>query len=390
MIQSIRAFPVGQPGAYPIIGLRSGETIEFHFDRMTTDQDTYNFGVIHCNHDWIPSDLDAHEYLQGFQFQRIEESEVSFSTLNEYVHYTFTYPTDISQPRYSGNYAMIVFEGSDIQDRSSWLISFRFVVYETALPVAVNITNSSVVAERFTHQEVNFQVGYKDFTINDPMNDIHVTVIQNMDWQRAHTGIKPIFVKPDVMEFYNARGDQAFEAGNEWRNFEMKALNFASSEVEMIRREEDGYHVYLRQDIPEGKRAYATWPDLNGSYIIHSDMASDSETESEYVNVHFTLTMNEIPEAQILLDGKFLEYSAPVKLTYDTSIRAYHCTLLLKQGYYNYRYLIRDYYNPLGEIKFTEGSHTATENIYHVIVYMYDRNLECDRIVGIQAKQSAR
>ncbi|MFM7309455.1 MAG: DUF5103 domain-containing protein, partial [Flavobacteriales bacterium] len=68
----------------------------------------------------------------------------------------------------------------------------------------------------------------------------------------------------------------------------------------------------------------------------------------------------------------------------------YHATLLIKQGYYNYRYVMRDKYAGDVSLRATEGSYQVTENDYDVFVYWYDRNRGIDRVIGRAKANSIR
>jgi hypothetical protein len=390
-IQSIQVYPEGNPLGYPFIGLNSGENLEFHFDMMSTDLSVLSFGVIHCSHDWKKSDLESSEYLTGFQTQNISTFEAAFNTMYEYAHYEFLFPNDMSKPKYSGNYAMIVFEGNDLNDTNSWLVTYRFMIYESAVSVLSKVGPSSVIADRYTSQEVDFDIAYKDFTMYDPMREINVSILQNMQWDNAKHGLKPIFQKPDVLTFDYNLGENAFGGGSEWRNFDAKNTRYVSAEVEAIMLESDGFNYYLRTDLPEGKRAYASWADLNGNFLVKNDQADNSNLEAEYILVHFRLKIPETPESEVLIEGKFNQFdSTPIKCTYDKTEGVYKAKVLLKQGYYNYRYGIHDTYFSVNDHRSTEGNYAATENDYHIIVYKYDRNLECDRIIAVKADKSFR
>lgn len=390
-IKTIQVYPEDNPLGYPFIALHSSEKLEFHFDIMTNEMETYSYGIVHCDHKWYTDDLPSNEYIQGFQVLNISDFNAGFSTMFDYVHYSFMYPNDMSKPRYSGNYAMIVFSGQDISDKSSWLITYRFMIYENNVSVNSVVSTPSVISRRFTGHEVDFDIGYKGFTIYDPMKDINVAILQNMDWTSAKEELKPIFIKQDVLTFDYSTGENIFDGGSEWRNFDVKDIRYISAEVAGIMKEPDGYHVVLRPDIPEGKKAYATWADLNGNLLIKNDDASDSNLEADYVWVHFQLNMPEIAEADVLVEGMFNRFQkSQDKCSYNRLTGAYECQILLKQGYYNYRYIVRDKFYAQSDLSRTEGNYSATQNDYHIIVYMYDRNRGCDRIIAVKADASAR
>lgn len=390
-IQTVQAYPVGEPLGSPIMGLNSGEQLEFHFDEMDGDLNTYFYGAIHCTSDWRKSDIESTEYLQGFPSQRIDDIENSFSTMYAFVHYRFVFPTDMSKPRYSGNYLMVVSSNQDLSNEEDWIVTYRFIVYELVVNMTASAKSSVVIADRFKKQQVDFNVYHKDFRIFDPMRDVSATIIQNMDWSSSISGLKPVFVKMEELTFDYSSGQNAFVAGTEWRHFEMKNVRFASSEVESIIYESDGFNVNLRPDIPQGGRAYSTETDINGNYLIRNDQGGDSNLEAEYVWVNFFLQMAEVSEGDVLIEGRFTDFlTTPIVCKYNASKKGYTAKVLMKQGYYNYRYAIRDRYRAEDNITYTEGTDAQTENDYTVIVYMNDRNLDCDRILALRSLNSVK
>ncbi|MFM7729356.1 MAG: type IX secretion system plug protein domain-containing protein, partial [Flavobacteriales bacterium] len=100
-VHSAQFFPVGNPLGYPLLALGSSEQLEINFDVFSEDFETLNYGVIHCSHDWKPSDLESGQYIRGFATNQISDIQYSFNTLTNYIHYRFNYPTDISQPTLS-------------------------------------------------------------------------------------------------------------------------------------------------------------------------------------------------------------------------------------------------------------------------------------------------
>jgi hypothetical protein len=384
-VHTIQCFPVGNPLGYPITALGSGEQLEMRFDMFSDEFQSLRYGVIHCSHDWLPSPIESNQYIRGFATDQISDIENSFNTLYDFIHYRFNYPTDMSQPTVSGNYALIVFEGTDLNDRSAWIISQRIIIYELQATIRSNVHASSIIANRYTHQEVDFDLAHKGFSINDPMNDINALIIQNFDWKRTSQFLKPIFIQPDVLTFDYFSGENTFEGCAEWRFFEVKDVRYQSSQVEHIAQLDDGYHVYLRPNVPEGKRAYSSWQDLNGNYLVKNDQAGDDHVESDYMWVHFVLVMPEISDAGVYIEGAFNRYNQLDACTYDKGLGAYTTKILLKQGYYNYRFVLRDLYQSSDNIRVTEGSHAGTENDYHVVMYMYDRGLGVDRVISVAA-----
>jgi len=391
-IMTPSAFPKGNPVGYPIVELSSRQMLEFRFDLAGLDRDDLQFAVIHCDHEWRPSDLSSNQYLQGFNQLRITEMEASFGTRADFVHYHFFFPNDMMQPVISGNYAVIVFEGIDAEDTDSWLMVWRTVFFEPQIRMKARVQQSSVVKNRFTHHEVVCEAVADNYRIINPMNELNMTILPNGDWSGGIHNLKPAYVRPDAMVFEYSDGRSELPAGNEWRDFEMKDMRFAGLGVQSISAGSDAWHVMLRPDFPRGGRgAFDSRNDLNGRFLIRSDIASDSHLEAEYVKVHFTLQLPEVNEGRVLIEGGLSRYAAqPWEMTYDRARNAYVYEAMVKQGYYNYRYAIYDMYHPTGDVSLTEGNFSATENDYHVIIYHYDRRLGADRAVGFHALRSNR
>ena len=73
-----------------------------------------------------------------------------------------------------------------------------------------------------------------------------------------------------------------------------------------------------------------------------------------------------------------------MKLKWDKEASAYEANILLKQGYYDYLYLVKDSNAPEDEHGITddiEGNHFATDNLYTVFVYYADFE-GYDRVIG--------
>lgn len=386
------AYPEGNPTGYPFIALNSGQFLSFHFDKLGTDRIDYRYAVIHCDHNWIETDLESSEYIRGFNQLQITDMEASFGTQRDFVHYHFDFPNDMMQPTISGNYAVVVFEGMNPAELPSRILIWRIVVYESQVRFRAKMQQSSVVRDRFTHHEILCEIIPDTYRIPDPNKELNLSVLQNGDWNHAVNDLKPTFIKPDAIAFQYSDGRMSFPAGNEWRDFEMKDLRFNGINVANVMPGADGYHVLLRPGIPTGGRgAHETRQDLNGRSFVRSDIASDSHLEAEYVMVHFTLQLPQFTEGEVHIEGGPARLSnEPWIMTYDTKQGAYTGAFLVKQGFHNYRYVVYDRYHPGGDISLTEGNFTNTENDYHILVYHYDRAIGADRVVGIQPLNSHR
>ncbi len=93
----------------PVIDLGKGEHLMLSFDDLDGDFKNYSYTLIHCNANWVPSNLLQNEYLNGFAEDRIINYRSSFNTIQPYTRYWQEIPGREVQPIVSGNYLLVVF-----------------------------------------------------------------------------------------------------------------------------------------------------------------------------------------------------------------------------------------------------------------------------------------
>jgi Domain of unknown function (DUF5103) len=386
-----QAYPTGNPLSYPFFELGTTDGLHFCFDELSTDQKDLRFIPLLCTYDWQLDEIETSNYIQGFSELQITNVQHSFNTLVEYTHYQFEFPNDMMKLRLSGNYCIVIFEGDDWQDRSSWRFVFRMLAYEQLVNVASQVHPSSVVSDRFKSQEVDFTLQHPDYSIFDYQNDLHVCIYQNMNWSTYKYELKPVFIKSNELVYDLNLGENAFSGGSEYRNFEFKSLQYQSSAIDYFSRKEDGYHLYLKKDLATGNRTTSSGIDLNGHFFIRNDEASDSDIEAEYVNLHFQIEMPEMSESTVYVDGGYFRMlKQPIALQYDAASKSYKGSCLVKQCFADYRYIVQDQYSSLIDASTTEGNSSQTENIYHLVVYNRDRTTGHDRLVALHADNSVK
>jgi hypothetical protein len=69
-------------------------------------------------------------------------------------------------------------------------------------------------------------------------------------------------------------------------------------------------------------------------------------------------------------------------MTYNPATKEYECTMLLKQGWYNYEFVFRKDGENTGTASKFEGSHYETENDYIVLLYYRNPHDRYDRLIG--------
>ena len=132
----------------------------------------------------------------GYPWTNIENTEAAFNAQINYMHYNFTFPDAYISPKYSGNYAIVVFRGSDPDDVSSYVLTYRILIYEASVGIEAVVSPSSNPGDRRYKQQVDFNVIPGTMVINAPMRDLSCTTIQNFSWTYKVNDLKPIFLEP--------------------------------------------------------------------------------------------------------------------------------------------------------------------------------------------------
>lgn len=384
-IKTVLLFNTRNEMSYPIIGLNGGETIKLSFDDLRRENSIYYFTVIHCNANWEPSDLEQNEYIEGFFEDEIFDFKYSNNTDLYYTHYNLTFPNENMKLTVSGNYIIKAYK---VNDSKNPILTKRFMVFENQVGISMDIKRATDVNESYYRQEVDFKINHDGYDVKDPFGKLNVVLMQNYRWDNAITGLKPKYINDTELNYDYNNSENVFDANNEFRDFDIKSIRYQTIRVKKIQFEAHDKlpHVYLLNDERRSFKQYYSMPDINGNYLIKRNEGTDSETEADYVKVHFDLPYSPpIKDGNLYLFGKFCDwkFKEELKLEYDTINQRYEKEVLLKQGYYNYVYcFVKDGSKNTGDISVVEGSHYETKNEYSILVYHRELNDNFDKLVG--------
>ena len=372
----------------PIIDLNTNEHITISFDEMTEEVSYLQYSLVHCNADWRPSALSDLEYLDGFNTNPIEEFDFSMATFAHYVHYSLTLPNEDVQFKVSGNYVLLVYPENEPE---RVLLQVCFSVYENNILVAPSVTSRTDIDYNREHQQVSVTLNANNYRIQNPYNELKVSVTQNGRRDNEVIVNRPLRIQGSQIFFDHDR-NLIFEAGNEFRRFEMVATRYAGLGVANIYHFDPYYHVELTPVKPRSESSYLYDQTQNGRCVIRQSGASDSDTEADYFVVHFTLDSDPIPGGKIYIDGELTNhlYSPYNEMVYNPQTEQYEKTLLLKQGSYNYQYLFLPDGARTATAAPVEGNYYQTVNEYLVKVYHRAPGERYDRLIGIGMSYSGR
>ena len=342
-----------------------GEPFELHFDDLNGDERNYYYKIKYFNHDWTPSNLFQNEYLKGFDNLRIENYQTSFNTLQPYTHYQLDLPNDQTEFLISGNYLLEIYNESD-----EMVFSRRFLIYEEGTTVNAEVFRTRDLQYYKTHQNIQFSIiPPKGEFFRDPQNQLHVTILQNEQWNSAINSLKPQYNDGSRLE-YRYDTESSFYGGNEYLFFDTKNIQITSANVSMVKLNRL-YETYLTTNYLRRGYPYSFTQDLNGDFIIRTLQGSENgNIEADYSWVHFSLSTPVVfKDQEVYIYGKFNNYdlNETNKMYYNPALEIYEGIILLKQGVYNYKFIAKtpksNLYNEIS------GSHALTENRYLIFVY---------------------
>ncbi|TDQ28391.1 type IX secretion system plug protein [Tenacibaculum caenipelagi] len=380
-IKTIQLRPKHNPNQYaPIV--RLGEVLKLSFDDLDADSKQYQYKIEHMTHDWKSSSMTSNQYIEGFEQNEIINFSNSFNTLQPYTHYSVEIPNQNTIITKSGNYLISV-----IDQNYEVVFTRRCVFYEDITTVGVAVFRSRNASAANQQQTVQFSINHPDTQINNPSQEIHVTLFQNHNWNTVINNLQPLFIKPQQL-LYNHTVETNFWGGNEFLNFDTKYIRSSSLNIAKVERK-NLYHSYLYTDEPRADKTYTYNPDINGQFVIRTTerdaINEQADTEADYSIVHFSLDAFEPYENKnVYVYGAFNNYelSENNKMTYDSNQEIYKASLPFKQGFYNYSYVTLDNNNTI-DLHEVDGSFYQTENEYTVIVYYKPFGEIYDRVIGV-------
>ena len=366
----------------PVLTLNGNDRIVISFDEIADDYSHLQFRLIHCNADWQPSRLIESEYVDGFNYDDIEDYAFSSNTFTNYVNYRFTIPSEHIVPMVSGNYIAEVYPQSDPDDV---LLRARFQVSEET--ARVNGFSSPRTDRGFNSdwQQLTFEVIPTASNIN-PYSDIVVTVSQNRRPDTERVVSHPMKVEGTKI-IYDHLPELIFPASNEYRRFETVRADYPGMGVESVGFEDRSYQAWLRTDSERAEHEYLFDSTQRGRFKIDEYNSSDPDLGADYVTVHFTLDFPELMNGDIFVEGDFTNhrYEDQYRMTYNRDSGVYELALPLKQGSYNYQYVaVKKEEGPegKGDASLVEGDKYETLNEYNICVYYKPAIARADRLIG--------
>ena len=382
-VQTVQLYADGNQLTDPVIPIDDMlERLTLSFDIIDGEGEVLNYTFIHCSHDWHPTDIQRIQYASGFESERLDDYAFSRNTLIPYANYQLRFPQADMMPLISGNYLLIVY-GDDIDDV---YFTRRFMVVDEKAHLNVTVPRyPDDLALTNTHQQLVVKVNMNNYLTGNTQQFSHLTIRQNGRWDNAAEGLKPTYVYPDYISFEH-HPQTVFEGTNQYRRFNTSNFYFQSENLAHIRQTDECFEIDIATCESQARKAYVSYEDIHGEkfiYVENEDL--DNATEADYCRVNFfyrsetPLTHEDLYLMGALNDWCFNESN---KMTYDYKLRGYTCSMVLKQGYYNFMIVTKDSKSGTVMTDLTAGNHWETNNIYKLYYYYYNALKGYDELVG--------
>ncbi len=381
-IQTVLLYPLGDQLSDPVIKLNAGEKLQLEFDDLNTESYTFRYTIIHCDRDWHTSELQVMDYLEGFSEGDITNYQFSLNAIPSYVHYRAVIPSGDMHIKLSGNYILKVYLDND--DDENVIFTRRFFVYEELATVGADIPYYPKKLEYTQHkQQIDLTVRIPDLFNTQADQRVRVFIRQNGRWDNMKRNLVPTTVMSNRLD-YNYPDGIVFDGGNQFRFFDMKSYYYQAPNIRRIISDDKGYEVILHTDYSRAKRQYETYTDIHGMRLVKARNNQETNIEGEYARVDFSLKVPRFFDAEVYIIGALTDWQLDPnsKMVYNESRRMYTKTLFLKQGYYNYKYVVLPNDKTVADVTLLEGDFWDTQNLYKVYVYYRNIMPEYDRLIG--------
>lgn len=377
-IKTLQTIVDGDIFKLPVVTLDGDESLEISFDYLSDQQPWLTYSIVHCDAEWKKDDLSEMDYTEGFFPVRITDVRPSFNTFIPYFHYTVSLPNDETKLTASGNYAVLIHPEDD---EDEVLAVATFSVSEQLAYASGQVTGNTDIDYRKSHQQLIIDLSWSQNKLPfvDAASQLRMMVRQN----RRDDTCKEITV-PTRMEaghaIYEHNKNLIFEAGNNYRRFEFTDVRYATFGIDQVLYEAPYYYAQLTTAKLRNEGASLYDQDQNGRYLVRALHVDDEKTEAEYFKATFMLKAPMMLDREgVYLQGDFSygQYSDEYRMNYDKERNIYWKDVLLKQGAYNYQYLVG------GKTSAIEGNYYETENEYDIYIYYHPNGARYDRLLGV-------
>ena len=390
-IATVQVFNPQRNDNTPIIKLNSNEYLLFLFDDLEAGYKRYNYKIEHRNADWSESGIFESEFIQGQNSDYIRTHKNSFNTYKKYTNYQLQFPNREMNVKLGGNYLLKVYLDHEEQP----VFTKRFAVYQGNVEVGMQTSRYNNPVHKDVNQRIQTIVSSGSQNFTETPDGGRLFIMKNNNWNEHITDINPDFTRTNQLTYNNI--EWAFEGGSEYNWFDTKNLDVPGLTTERNFRKDSVYHTVLRVDFPKYNLPYDDFGDVNGNYYIRNNRYGNeylAASEADYSWVYFALDAFEDQNGQYepYVVGAFnnWEITPDSKMKYNADSKLWENEYFLKQGYYNYQYVVLNKKTKRIEPSYVSGSFWQTENMYQGLFYYRPWGGRYDILMGYGEANSRR
>jgi hypothetical protein len=113
--------------------------------------------------------------------------------------------------------------------------------------VDVEISGNTDIDTYTTHQQISFNINYTNYRVNNPIEEFKPVVCQNRRWDNCINNLRPTYIRNNQL-IYSHNKQLIFDAGNEYRRFEIIDDKVPTMRIEKIEYHAPFYHVKIFTD----------------------------------------------------------------------------------------------------------------------------------------------
>ncbi|MEO7263914.1 MAG: DUF5103 domain-containing protein [Ferruginibacter sp.] len=378
----------GNQQSLPVYALNSGDRLMLSFDDLDGGVKSYYYSFVLCDYNWQPTNLNPFDYIKGFTQNRISSYRYSSIAFTRYTHYEAILPDRNSLPTKSGNYLLKVFLDADT---SKLVFTKQMMVVDLKSNITATVIQPFTAQLFNTHQRLRFSASINGLNSFSAAQQVKAVILQNNRWDIAQRDIVPTFVRGNTLE-YNTENVAVFPAGKEWRWLDLRSFRLQSDRIDSGSYKKSSTELFVKPDVDRSSQRYVYFPDYDGMYNIITYESINPQWQGDYASVYFTYIPPDgkaYSGEDLYLAGGFTGYSLSDKwkMKYNDEKAVYETSAFLKQGYYNYTYLLANDNKEL-QPRSLEGSYWETENSYTILLYYKSFTDRTDQLIGISQVNS--
>ena len=255
---------------------------------------------------------------------------------------------------------------------------------EDLVTVPAQVKRARTANSMDTKQNLEFTIRSKTINFQNPLKNVKVVLLQNGQFNSSIQNVAPQYTIGNEL-IYKYDTPTQFWAGNEFLYFENKDIRSAANNVAKIDSDTAIYGSRLYTSAARTNFPYSFSQDINGNFVVKNINAFNSEIESDYAWVYFSLSAPTFSlNKDIYVTGMFKNYSLTdeYKMEYNAKKATYEKAILIKQGFTNFQYTVADNKGVIDAENSIDGNFYQTENEYTILVYYREGIDRYDRVVG--------